>query len=203
MRGRLQQIFRHADGLGLSTAAILSPIWTPSRGCIAQLVEQLTLNQRAVGSNPTAPTTPLSRDRAPIISVPVRPNRQPLIARSGKPSVSQFCPISKEGASAHADTLHAGRRSGRLYGKRTVYNALAGDRGSQGHADRFRGAADNPAVRRRVFRPITHIQTPNRPVRRQCDAARAPRAVGSARRLTASAGVSSQPPPQPLSPGAA
>ncbi len=25
-------------------------------GCIAQLVEQLTLNQRAVGSNPTAPT---------------------------------------------------------------------------------------------------------------------------------------------------
>ena len=25
-------------------------------GCIAQLVEQLTLNQRVVGSNPTAPT---------------------------------------------------------------------------------------------------------------------------------------------------
>ncbi len=28
-----------------------------SRGCIAQLVEQLTLNQRVVGSNPTAPTS--------------------------------------------------------------------------------------------------------------------------------------------------
>jgi hypothetical protein len=26
-------------------------------GCIAQLVEQLTLNQRVVGSNPTAPTS--------------------------------------------------------------------------------------------------------------------------------------------------
>ena len=30
----------------------------PTRGRIAQLVEQLTLNQRVVGSNPTAPTIP-------------------------------------------------------------------------------------------------------------------------------------------------
>ena len=30
-------------------------------GCIAQLVEQLTLNQRVVGSNPTAPTMFLVR----------------------------------------------------------------------------------------------------------------------------------------------
>ena len=30
-------------------------------GRIAQLVEQLTLNQRAVGSSPTAPTKPFNR----------------------------------------------------------------------------------------------------------------------------------------------
>jgi hypothetical protein len=30
--------------------------WLSGCGCIAQLVEQLTLNQRVVGSNPTAPT---------------------------------------------------------------------------------------------------------------------------------------------------
>ena len=38
-----------------------SPLYqATSRGCIAQLVEQLTLNQRAVGSNPTAPTNPFT-----------------------------------------------------------------------------------------------------------------------------------------------
>ena len=35
-----------------------NPYGTWLSGCIAQLVEQLTLNQRVVGSNPTAPTTP-------------------------------------------------------------------------------------------------------------------------------------------------
>ncbi len=28
------------------------------RGCLAQMVEQLTLNQRVTGSNPVSPTTP-------------------------------------------------------------------------------------------------------------------------------------------------
>jgi hypothetical protein len=38
-----------------------SPLYEATlRGCIAQLVEQLTLNQRAVGSNPTAPTIPFN-----------------------------------------------------------------------------------------------------------------------------------------------
>jgi hypothetical protein len=35
--------------------------WGRRCGCIAQLVEQLTLNQRVVGSNPTAPTKILSK----------------------------------------------------------------------------------------------------------------------------------------------
>jgi hypothetical protein len=39
---------------GLAMAAVL--LLTGGDGCIAQLVEQLTLNQRAVGSSPTAPT---------------------------------------------------------------------------------------------------------------------------------------------------
>jgi hypothetical protein len=39
---------------GLAMAPVL--LLTGGDGCIAQLVEQLTLNQRAVGSSPTAPT---------------------------------------------------------------------------------------------------------------------------------------------------
>ena len=41
-----------------------------SGGCIAQLVEQLTLNQRVVGSNPTAPTITLSDFRLSVENGP-------------------------------------------------------------------------------------------------------------------------------------
>ncbi|MDB5495862.1 MAG: hypothetical protein JWP86_3199, partial [Phenylobacterium sp.] len=46
-------------------ALATGPLGNRSRdGCIAQLVEQLTLNQRVVGSNPTAPTIILSTKAA-------------------------------------------------------------------------------------------------------------------------------------------
>ena len=40
----------------LSTNPVRLVIEPARRGCIAQLVEQLTLNQRAAGSSPAAPT---------------------------------------------------------------------------------------------------------------------------------------------------
>src|SRR5665213_3270647 len=44
---------RLPGGPGLAMAPVR---FADRDGCIAQLVEQLTLNQRAVGSSPTAPT---------------------------------------------------------------------------------------------------------------------------------------------------
>ena len=52
---------RFASGIG---AAIRRPCrW---RGCLSQVVEQLSLNQRVVGSSPTAPTT--TRNSLPWLS---------------------------------------------------------------------------------------------------------------------------------------
>ena len=42
--------------LGAMKRAVVMPGFTPAGGRIAQLVEQLTLNQRVQGSNPCAPT---------------------------------------------------------------------------------------------------------------------------------------------------
>ena len=44
----------------------------PRLGRIAQLVEQLTLNQRVQGSSPCAPTKPLKRLADPQIFIPTR-----------------------------------------------------------------------------------------------------------------------------------
>ena len=52
-------------------------------GCIAQLVEQLTLNQRAVGSSPTAPTTSSIASKA---RAPRRQTEKPVSAVSACPA---------------------------------------------------------------------------------------------------------------------
>ena len=52
-------------------------------GCIAQLVEQLTLNQRVVGSNLTAPTTAVSV----VASSSGRSNPDPRTGKSTPPSI--------------------------------------------------------------------------------------------------------------------
>ena len=46
--------------LGAMKRAVVMPGFTPAGGRIAQLVEQLTLNQRVQGSNPCAPTNEIN-----------------------------------------------------------------------------------------------------------------------------------------------